>query len=168
MIGAQELLLVAVAALFILGPERLPEAARFAAQALRRLRTYGVNATRDLRGIADLSDVERDVQELRRELGRTRAELRRALRDTVRPIEDTAAELRRSMTGPAALPDPSVDAPAAPPAGRPDRTSAPDADASTAEHGGVDGDVAEPRASGVSGDAGPADDPDAAGPVDRG
>ena len=116
--GPQELILIAVVALFVLGPERLPEAARGAAKALRRLRTYGVNATRDLRGIADLSDVEREVQELRRELGRTRSELRQALRDTVRPIEATAAELRATVTPPDEVPAPSVDAPAAPPAGR--------------------------------------------------
>lgn len=124
--GPQELLLIAVVALFVLGPERLPEAARGAAKALRRLRTYGVNATRDLRGIADLSDVEREVQELRRELGRTRTELRRALRDTVRPLEETADELRASVGAAPELPAPSVDAPAAPPAGRADATAAAD------------------------------------------
>lgn len=116
--GAQELLIIMVVALFVLGPERLPQAARAAAKGLRRLRTYGVNATRDLRGIADLGDVERDVQELRRELSRTRTELRRALRDTVRPIEETAAGIREAATTPSELAEPSVDAPAAPPAGR--------------------------------------------------
>lgn len=145
--GAQELLIIAIIALFVLGPERLPEAARAAAKGLRRLRTYGVNATRDLRGIADLSDVEREVQELRRELGRTRTELRRALRDTVRPLEETASDLR----GAAALPPPSTDAPAAPPAGRGDAAPPTDADAgSAAEAPATDaprsaGDDASPR-----------------------
>jgi sec-independent protein translocase protein TatB len=130
--GPQELLLIAVVALFVLGPERLPEAARGAARALRRLRTYGVNATRDLRGLADLGDIEREVQELRRELGRTRTELRKALRDTVRPVEEAAAELRAPLDDPAAPPSPSVDAPAAPPAGR---SAAADADAGDATAG---------------------------------
>lgn len=115
--GPQELLLVAVVALFVLGPERLPEAARAAARALRRLRTYSLSATRDLRGIADLGDIEREVQELRRELGRTKADLRRAVRDTIRPVEGVAADLR-SLGTPPSLTEPSVDAPAAPPAGR--------------------------------------------------
>jgi sec-independent protein translocase protein TatB len=143
--GPQELLLIAIVALFVLGPERLPEAARGAAKALRRLRTYGVNATRDLRGIADLGDIEREVQELRRELGRTRTELRQALRDTVRPVEATAADLRAAVTAPEDVPAPSVDAPAAPPAGRSDADDAATgpADRSTSADGATAADGAD-------------------------
>jgi len=136
--GPQELLLIALVALFVLGPERLPEAARAAAKGLRRLRTYSVRATQDLRGIADLGDIEREVQELRRELGRTKAELRRAVRDTIRPVEEVAGDLR-ALAAP--VPPPSVDAPAAPPAGRtrplaagsPDGTASPRDDADGAD-----------------------------------
>jgi len=81
--GPQELLLIALVALFVLGPERLPEAARAAARTLARIRRYGVSATSDLRGMADLGEIEAEVQELRRELNRTRTELRRAVRETV-------------------------------------------------------------------------------------
>ena len=81
--GPQELLLVALVALFVLGPERLPEAARAAARALARVRRFGVSATQDLKGMADLGEIENEVQELRRELNRTRTELRRAVRETV-------------------------------------------------------------------------------------
>lgn len=87
--GPQELLLIALIALFVLGPERLPEAARSAARMLARIRRYGVSATQDLKGMADLGEIETEVQELRRELNRTRTELRRAVRETVtssRPI----------------------------------------------------------------------------------
>jgi sec-independent protein translocase protein TatB len=81
--GPQELLLIALVALFVLGPERLPEAARSAARMLARIRKYGVSATQDLKGMADLGEIETEVQELRRELNRTRTELRRAVRETV-------------------------------------------------------------------------------------
>jgi len=81
--GPQELLLIALVALFVLGPERLPEAARAAARTLARIRRYGVSATQDLKGMADLSEIESEVQQLRLELNRTRTELRRAVRDTV-------------------------------------------------------------------------------------
>jgi len=83
--GPQELLLIALVALFVLGPERLPEAARSAARTLARIRKYGVSATQDLKGMADLGEIETEVQELRRELNRTRTELRRAVRETVSP-----------------------------------------------------------------------------------
>jgi sec-independent protein translocase protein TatB len=84
--GSQELLVIALVALFVLGPERLPEVARTAARLLTRIRNYGVTASKELRGVADLADlgdIEREVNELRRELERTRADLRRAMRETV-------------------------------------------------------------------------------------
>jgi sec-independent protein translocase protein TatB len=81
--GAQELLIIALVALFVLGPERLPEVARAAAKLLTRIRNYGVTASKELRGVADLSSIEREITDLRNELDRTRADLRRAMRETV-------------------------------------------------------------------------------------
>jgi len=81
--GSQELLIIALVALFVLGPERLPEVARGAARLVTRIRNYGVTASKELRGVADLGDIEREVSELRRELERTRQDLRRAMRETV-------------------------------------------------------------------------------------
>ena len=84
--GVQELLVIALVALFVLGPERLPEVMRAAGRLLTRVRNYGVTASKELRGVADLSGVgglEREVQELRRELDRTRSDLRRAMRETM-------------------------------------------------------------------------------------
>lgn len=81
--GMQELIVIAVVALFVLGPDRLPEVARAASRLLMRVRNYGVTATKELRGFADLSSVEREVSELRRELDRTRDDLRRAMRETI-------------------------------------------------------------------------------------
>ena len=81
--GSQELLVIALVALFVLGPERLPGLARSAAKGLVKLRNYGVTASKELRGVADLGDIEREVNDLRRELQRTRADLRRAMRETV-------------------------------------------------------------------------------------
>ncbi len=105
--GPQELLLIALVALFVLGPERLPEAARSAARTLARIRKYGVSATQDLKGMADLGEIESEVQELRRELNRTRTELRRAVRETVSPVRPMPAPVvpteaaTESVAGPA-------------------------------------------------------------------
>ena len=81
--GSQELLVIALVALFVLGPERLPEVARAAAKLLTRIRNYGVTASKELRGVADLGDIEREITDLRRELDRTRSDLRRAMREAV-------------------------------------------------------------------------------------
>ena len=81
--GSQELLVIALVALFVLGPERLPGLARSAARGLARLRNYGVTASKELRGVADLGEIEREITDLRNELARTRADLRRAMRETI-------------------------------------------------------------------------------------
>jgi sec-independent protein translocase protein TatB len=81
--GVQELLVIAVVALFVLGPERLPEVMRAGGRLLTKVRNYGVTATKELRGVADFGGIEQEVMELRRELDRTRADLRRAMRETL-------------------------------------------------------------------------------------
>ena len=75
-VGFTELLLVAVVALVVLGPERLPGAARTAGQWVGRAR----------------ATVSRLTTELERELRAD--ELRRSLREEARALEQTAASLR--------------------------------------------------------------------------
>jgi len=90
--GIQELVVIALVALFVLGPERLPEVMRAAGSLLTRVRGYGVTASKELRGVADLSGlggIEHEVRELRRELDRTRTDLRRAMRETIASSEPT-------------------------------------------------------------------------------
>jgi sec-independent protein translocase protein TatB len=82
----QELVVIALVALFVLGPERLPVVMRAFGRLLTKVRNYGVTASKELRGVADLgglSGLEQEVSELRRELDRTRADLRRAMRETM-------------------------------------------------------------------------------------
>ncbi len=92
--GSQELLVIALVALFVLGPERLPALARSAARGLARLRNYGVTASKELRGVADLGEIEREVSDLRNELARTRADLRRAMRETIASSSPSASGSR--------------------------------------------------------------------------
>jgi sec-independent protein translocase protein TatB len=76
-IGFSELLVLAVVALLVLGPERLPRAARFAGLWMRRARAqwYSVKS------------------ELEHELATE--ELRRSLRETQDGLRDTHARLQR-------------------------------------------------------------------------
>ena len=84
--GMQELVVIALVALFVLGPERLPVVMRAGGRLLTKVRNYGVTASKELRGVADLgglSGLEQEVSDLRRELDRTRSDLRRAMRETM-------------------------------------------------------------------------------------
>lgn len=87
-IGFSELLLIAVVALVVLGPERLPKAARFAGLWVRRARAqwYSVKA-----------ELERDLaaEELRKSLHDTQ-EAMRGFEDSVRR---TGGEVRRDFEG---------------------------------------------------------------------
>lgn len=87
-IGFSELLVIAVVALVVLGPERLPRAARFAGLWVRRARAqwYSVKA-----------ELEHDLaaDELRRSLRDTEDALRRAGAD----LRSSGDEVRREFDG---------------------------------------------------------------------
>ena len=91
-LGFSELLVIAVVALVVLGPQRLPKAARFAGLWVRKARAqwYSVKseferemAAEDLkRSIGDPArDLRSDVEDIRRELDETSASTASALRE---------------------------------------------------------------------------------------
>ena len=87
-IGFSELLVIAVVALVVLGPERLPRAARFAGLWVRRARAqwYSVKA-----------ELERDLaaEDLRRSLDETQA----ALREAQATLREAGEALPRDLGG---------------------------------------------------------------------
>ena len=120
-IGFSELLLIAVVALVVLGPERLPKAARFAGLWVRRARAQWYSVKSEL-------ERELEAEELKRSMQDTQAALKQAqmrLQDEVGQVQarlqdevDTAArqldDVRRQVEDqPAANPDGE---PALPPA----------------------------------------------------
>ena len=114
-IGFSELLIIAVVALLVLGPERLPRAARIAGMWVRRARAqwYSVQA-----------DLERELaqEEFKRSVGQPLAELQETLagqaQDLRREIEATAASAHPDSAPPddGAFPEPTpIEAPDASP-----------------------------------------------------
>lgn len=95
-----ELLLVAVVALVVLGPERLPKAARFAGLWVRRARAQWQSVRSEL-------EHELASEELRRSLH----DGKRAMEDTEAQLREVAAEVRRGE--PAAPPSEPAPPPAA-------------------------------------------------------
>lgn len=82
-IGIQELLLVFIVALIVLGPDKLPLYARKFGEALREFRKFSSDATKDIR--------ESIVEPLE--------EAQRPLREALEPITELEKEVRGDMEG---------------------------------------------------------------------
>ena len=88
-IGFTELLLIAVVALVVLGPERLPKAARFAGLWVRRARAQWYSVK---------SELERELaaEELKRSLHDARlaaSDLQKTMQETEAEVQATASRL---------------------------------------------------------------------------
>ena len=88
-IGFSELLVIAVVALLVLGPERLPRAARFAGLWVRRARAQWYAVKSELE--TELAD-----EDMRRSIHRAQEELREAQAELQRDGERLRAQLRRA------------------------------------------------------------------------
>ena len=95
-IGFSELLVIAVVALLVLGPERLPKAARFAGLWVRKARAQWYSVK---------SEFEREMaaDELKRSVGNPLADLRTAASDAARELGDTRRELGDALRDTEAL-----------------------------------------------------------------
>ncbi|MFT4246710.1 MAG: Sec-independent protein translocase protein TatB [Pseudomonas sp.] len=128
-IGFSELLLIAVVALVVLGPERLPKAARFAGLWVRRARQQWESVKQELERELEAEELKRSlhsVQDSLREAEQQLRESRQRLQDETQALHE---EVRRDVdirgadsgsdeagaVGPA-LADPTVQ-PALPPPG---------------------------------------------------
>ncbi|HEY9143743.1 MAG TPA: Sec-independent protein translocase protein TatB [Arenimonas sp.] len=125
-LGFSELLVVAVVALVVLGPQRLPKAARFAGLWVRKARAqwYSVKseferemAAEDLkRSIGDPArDLRGDVEDIRRELDETSATTAGALREAEAFTRDDPPPAVAPALAPApkSEPEPAPDQPPA-------------------------------------------------------
>ncbi len=70
--GIQELIVIAVVALLVLGPSRLPEVARNGARLLSRLRAETQRSVDELKRAAAVDGLDSDLRDLGRELRETR------------------------------------------------------------------------------------------------
>jgi sec-independent protein translocase protein TatB len=137
-IGFSELLVIAVVALLVLGPERLPKAARFAGLWVRKARAQWYSVK---------SEFERDIaaEELQRSLRETRDSLRAAQEQLRTGAASIATQLEQDFNGDAAEPDRSSDARALPASpDSPDASESPDA---PQQHAEPDDDDQRPMAS---------------------
>lgn len=92
-VGFPEVFAVAVIALLVFGPERLPELARNAAKFINRFRSEATRSIADLREAADLGDIEDEVRSLRGELTGVRDDITRTLREPADSLRGVAKEV---------------------------------------------------------------------------
>ena len=111
-IGFGELFLIAVVALLVLGPERLPKAARFAGLWVRRARAQWYSVKAELENeLADeelkrsLRQTQADLREARDALAQSGAALRREVEQAGADIEQAGADIQESLHHTDAIPD---------------------------------------------------------------
>lgn len=74
-LGFAELLVIALVALVVFGPDRLPELARQAGKAMTRFRAEASKGIAELKRAADMEDIDRELKAVRDDLRDARREL---------------------------------------------------------------------------------------------
>ncbi len=127
--GGQELLVIAVIALLVFGPERLPELARDAGKLLARLRSETQRNMGELKRVGEIQQLQAELKDLRRDLHGARDDVRRGVKDLTRSDVDAkrssesgAATARAATLGGAAAPPQPLRADDAPPPFDPEAT----------------------------------------------
>ncbi|HSK23442.1 MAG TPA: twin-arginine translocase TatA/TatE family subunit [Egicoccus sp.] len=75
--GVQELLVIAVVALLVFGPDRLPDLARNAARLLARFRSETQRGLDEFKRAADMQDLDRELRGIKADLDETRQAITR-------------------------------------------------------------------------------------------
>ena len=148
-IGFSELLVIAVVALLVLGPERLPKAARFAGLWVRKARQQWYSVK---------SEFERDLaaDELQRSLRETRESLRQAEEQLRSGVDSVRTQVEQGLAGATAAAAPAtLGAPdhADVPQPTPSETDADDASTAAAPEGAHDDEHDRPLGSTLEMDA---------------
>ncbi len=103
-----EMMLVGLVALVVLGPERLPKAARFVGLWVRRARAQWYSVKSELERELATEDLRRSLADGQQVMRETEAELRSADAQFRTAVSETAAEVRAPVPefGPAAVESP--------------------------------------------------------------
>lgn len=113
-VGFSELIVIAVVALIVLGPERLPKAARMAGTFMRKAR-------QSFEGLKNEVERELAADELRKRLAEIQAAPAALAESIMQPLQDTSAqinqqlqELQQSVSGTAAESNATTEEPVEP------------------------------------------------------
>lgn len=104
-IGFSELLLIAVVALVVLGPERLPKAARFAGLWVRRARNQWDSVKQELERELHTEELKRNLQDVRQSMQQAGSELR----DQAGQVQTGVDAFKRDVEQVEAVPEPVIE-----------------------------------------------------------
>jgi sec-independent protein translocase protein TatB len=107
-VGGFELALVAIIAVIVLGPERIPGAAVQLARAVKYMRGYANDATADIR--RELQELTKEYDEVRKELNDFRQSVRKDV-DSVAGEVNKAVQQGRTTVDTAPIIEPGGDPP---------------------------------------------------------
>ena len=93
-VGFSEMLVIAVVALIVLGPERLPKAARLAGLWVRRARAQWYSVKAELENELEAEDLKRQLREPAEEFGRQLRAPLDELKQSVDAVGDEVAVMR--------------------------------------------------------------------------
>ena len=97
--GPQELLVIAVIALLVFGPDRLPEVARTAARWLTKLRSETSRNVEELKRLGEIQQLQAELKSLKHDLDGARGDVRRGVREVTGLINDDPATTARRGDG---------------------------------------------------------------------
>ena len=94
--GPQELVVIAVIALLVFGPERLPEIARTAGKWLGRLRSETHRNVEELKRLGEIQQLQADLKGLKRELDDAKRDVTGGIKQLGRIDDDRGSGSQRS------------------------------------------------------------------------
>ncbi|MEQ1512045.1 MAG: Sec-independent protein translocase protein TatB [Lysobacteraceae bacterium] len=97
-IGFSELFLTAIVALVVLGPERLPKAARFAGLWVRRARAQWYSVKNELENELASEELKRTLRDTRQAVADIDADIRTAQAEARREFDTMQAQIERDDT----------------------------------------------------------------------
>lgn len=94
-IGLPEIVLISLIAVVVLGPERFPQAAVQVARAIKWLRGYATENTRDLRN--EFAELTREYEEMREELNEVRQAVSSGVSTATKEISKVIDETKPAL-----------------------------------------------------------------------
>jgi sec-independent protein translocase protein TatB len=127
-IGFAESVVIAVGALVVIGPERLPKAARTLGHLFGRLQRYVNDVKSDINREIELDE----LRKLQREVQTAAADLKSSVESAAQGVQSSVREVERDLNAGASEDAPAAPAPAAEPAALPNEPGGELADAAPA------------------------------------